>query len=134
MDWDLFRTLSEATAVPGTTPLPTGPLGNPRGRFDDGVVIPTPPVAGPRARPFGAARGHPAADRPHDAAARPGDRGLVSERRISTWLEIILPFAVFTTIWGSTWRMLDPWVVAMAALTAVFSSMACSTCLTDSPR
>ncbi|MBX7433724.1 hypothetical protein JDV09_16635 [Mycobacterium sp. Y57] len=30
--------VAAATATPETTPLPTGPLGNPRGRFDDGVV------------------------------------------------------------------------------------------------
>ncbi|MGD9622104.1 MAG: DUF6049 family protein [Mycolicibacterium sp.] len=34
-----LRTLiDEATAVTGSAPPPTGPLGNPRGRFDDGVV------------------------------------------------------------------------------------------------
>jgi drug/metabolite transporter (DMT)-like permease len=27
----------------------------------------------------------------------------VSERRTSTWLEIVLPFIIFTAIWGSTW-------------------------------
>jgi drug/metabolite transporter (DMT)-like permease len=27
----------------------------------------------------------------------------VSERRTSTFLEIVLPFIIFTTIWGSTW-------------------------------
>jgi drug/metabolite transporter (DMT)-like permease len=27
----------------------------------------------------------------------------VTERRSSTWLEIVLPFIIFTAIWGSTW-------------------------------
>ena len=27
----------------------------------------------------------------------------MTERRTSTWLEIVLPFIIFTTIWGSTW-------------------------------
>jgi drug/metabolite transporter (DMT)-like permease len=27
----------------------------------------------------------------------------VTERRTSTWLEIVLPFIIFTAIWGSTW-------------------------------
>lgn len=27
----------------------------------------------------------------------------MSERRTSTWLEIVLPFIIFTGIWGSTW-------------------------------
>ncbi|MDY6996099.1 MAG: hypothetical protein SW019_05855 [Actinomycetota bacterium] len=30
--------IADAAAVPGLTPLPQGPQGNPRGRFDDGVV------------------------------------------------------------------------------------------------
>lgn len=27
----------------------------------------------------------------------------MTDRRTSTWLEIVLPFIIFTTIWGSTW-------------------------------
>ena len=27
----------------------------------------------------------------------------MNQRRTSTWLEIVLPFIIFTTIWGSTW-------------------------------
>ena len=27
----------------------------------------------------------------------------MTERRSSTWLEIVLPFIIFTGIWGSTW-------------------------------
>ncbi|MGB3355351.1 MAG: DUF6049 family protein [Mycobacterium sp.] len=34
----LDAVIAEATAVTETAPLPSGPLGNPRGRFDDGVV------------------------------------------------------------------------------------------------
>ena len=34
----LDTVITEATAVTETAPLPSGPLGNPRGRFDDGVV------------------------------------------------------------------------------------------------